>query len=78
MVNMQGQDRPMFLLDGFPRNVAQAVDFESKVRSSNEFQRYRLTLSTDLQRLRNHFARMLRHGLVVSPTKPLCTFGPDR
>ncbi|CAG5138837.1 uncharacterized protein ALTATR162_LOCUS449 [Alternaria atra] len=31
MGDMRGPDRPMFLLDGFPRNVAQVVDFESKI-----------------------------------------------
>jgi adenylate kinase family enzyme len=34
--NAHSQGRPMFLLNSFPRNVAEAVDFESKVRSSNK------------------------------------------
>jgi hypothetical protein len=35
--DMRGQERSMFLLDGFPRSVGQAVDFESKVSSFNDF-----------------------------------------
>ncbi|KAF9728651.1 cytidylate kinase [Paraphaeosphaeria minitans] len=78
MDDVQGQERHMFLLDGFPRNVAQAVDFESKIC------RNYATISLDcsetemLSRLQNRSAQSIRiDDNPDSITKRLQTFNAN-
>lgn len=79
MSKVQAQGKHKFLLDGFPRSVAQAVDFESRVClfRADEIVNQPLTIS-DLQRLCDTLIGLHRGRVTSSLTASFYAVRTDR